>query len=170
METPASPTRGEILRTMDLYSSCCSSTLILWPDAIRCWTSGFFAMSVGFVVWPSTNPMRDLILSVSAGSPPSTRILVFGFCFSMIPPRYTFRMKREHGPILWFLACSAPLLPQYFPDEESCRAHPLLAWAAGSENLFQRRCEGACRPNRLRGFNSHIIAACPAAHGSLRQI
>ena len=33
-------------------------------------------MRLGFVVWPSTNPISELILRVTSGSPPSTKIFV----------------------------------------------------------------------------------------------
>src|ERR1039458_7574180 len=78
IETPASPTKGEIFCT-----EVCSARLNLWPEIILLWISGFFAIRLGFVVWPSTNPIRDLILRVSSGSPPSTRIFVFGFLVSI---------------------------------------------------------------------------------------
>ena len=36
------------------------------------------------MVWPSTNPIKFLIRRVSLGSPPSTRIFVFGLFVSML--------------------------------------------------------------------------------------
>src|SRR5262249_28112516 len=57
------------------------------PEAIRCWISGFFAIRLGFVVCPSTNPSICFTRRVSSGSPPSTRILVFGLFVSMFTPK-----------------------------------------------------------------------------------
>src|ERR1035437_4321063 len=76
IETPAVPTRGEMLCTIFLYSSFCSVTVSLWPAAIRSLRTGFLATKDGFVVYPSMQPRRALISLVSAGSPPSSRILV----------------------------------------------------------------------------------------------
>src|SRR5579872_3603817 len=74
MDTPASPTSGEISRTIFRYSAASWLSLIRWPAFTRRTTSGFFAISVGLVVCPSTKPRRSRICCVSPGSPPSTRI------------------------------------------------------------------------------------------------
>jgi hypothetical protein len=50
----------------------------LCPARTRRMMSGSFAMSDGLVVCPSTNPINCLTICVSRGSPPSTRIFVFG--------------------------------------------------------------------------------------------
>src|SRR6185369_6123327 len=84
IETPASPTRGEIDCTIFLHSSFCSCVVIRWPDASNCCTSGFFAIRLGFVVCPSTKPRSFLIRRVSLGSPPSTRIFVFGLAVRIV--------------------------------------------------------------------------------------
>jgi len=54
IETPAPPTRGEMDCTIFLYSSSSSRELNFWPDETSVRISGFFAMRVGLVVWPST--------------------------------------------------------------------------------------------------------------------
>lgn len=62
---------------MFLYSSFSSCLFRGRPEATRLRISGFFAISEGFVVWPSTKLSNCSILCVPAGSPPSTRILGF---------------------------------------------------------------------------------------------
>src|SRR5215467_1560636 len=78
IETPASPTRGEIVCTIFLYSSISSRLESLCPDAISSLMCGFLAINEGLVVCPSTNPSNSLMRRVSCGSPPSTNIFVFG--------------------------------------------------------------------------------------------
>src|SRR6185312_2017496 len=48
----------------------------------------------------------------------------------------------------------------------------ILFWPGlqAAKIFFNDDVKALAAANRLRGFNSHIIAACPAAHGSLRQI
>src|SRR5215471_3927427 len=46
---------------------------------------GFLAIKEGLVVCPSTKPSKSLTWRVSSGSPPSTKIFVFGLCI-MMPP------------------------------------------------------------------------------------
>src|SRR5262244_3713620 len=77
MDTPASPTKGEIVPTIFLYSSSSSWSDNRCPEATNCLISGFLAMRDGFVVWPSRNPNKLLTRRVSSGSPPSTSIFVF---------------------------------------------------------------------------------------------
>src|SRR5215469_13429087 len=50
IDTPASPTNGEIVCTIFLYSSSSSREVNLWPDETSLRTSGFFDMRVGLVV------------------------------------------------------------------------------------------------------------------------
>src|ERR1700730_14569619 len=78
IDTPASPTNGEIVCTIVLYSSISSRFESLCPDAISSLMCGFFAIKDGLVVCPSTNPNNSLTRRVSCGSPPSTNILVLG--------------------------------------------------------------------------------------------
>src|SRR5499427_4104351 len=78
METPASPTRGQIVCTIFLYSAASSCSVSLCPDSTIFMTSGFLAINDGFVVCPSTKPISCLICAVSSGSPPSTRIFECG--------------------------------------------------------------------------------------------
>src|SRR4029077_9662613 len=54
IDTPASPTSGEMPFTIFLYSSISSLELNLCPDDPRFRTSGFLAMRLGLVVCPST--------------------------------------------------------------------------------------------------------------------
>src|SRR6516164_3574921 len=66
--------------------------------------TGFLEIRLGLVVWPSTNPIRVFSLSVSFGSPPSTKIFVFGFvvCIFKTTPYFVIgltRMNRSVGAI-----------------------------------------------------------------------
>src|SRR5215472_584092 len=78
IETPPSPTKGEIVCTIFLYSSISSRLESLCPDAISSLICGFLAINEGLVVCPSTNPSNSLARRVSCGSPPSTNIFVLG--------------------------------------------------------------------------------------------
>src|SRR5439155_6018268 len=84
IDTPASPTNGEIVCTIFLYSSISSLFESLCPDAISSLMCGFFAIKDGLVVCPSTNPNNSLTCRVSCGSPPSTNIFVLGRVIGML--------------------------------------------------------------------------------------
>src|SRR5215469_11044199 len=84
IDTPASPTSGEIVCTILLYSSISSRLESLCPDAMSSLMCGFLAIKDGLVVWPSTNPNNSLTRRVSCGSPPSTNIFVLGLVIGML--------------------------------------------------------------------------------------
>src|SRR5712691_4149131 len=84
IDTPASPTNGEIVCTIFLYSSISSLFESLCPDAISSLMCGFLAIKDGLVVCPSTNPNNSFTCRVSCVSPPSTNILVLGRVIEML--------------------------------------------------------------------------------------
>src|ERR1700687_5437501 len=60
--------------------------------------TGLLEIRLGLVVWPSTNPIRAFSLSVSFGSPPSTKIFVFGFvvCIFKTTPYFVIGLTRTN--------------------------------------------------------------------------
>src|SRR5215469_13655883 len=93
IETPASPTNGEIVSTILLYSSISSRLESLCPDAMSSRMCGFLAIREGFVVCPSTKPSNCFTRTVSCGSPPSTNIFVLGRVIEKPP----YCSLRRHG-------------------------------------------------------------------------
>src|SRR5215467_12861732 len=71
IETPASPTKGEIVCTIFLYSSISSRPESLCPDAISSWMCGFLAINEGLVVCPSRIGCLSINESPQLPSPPS---------------------------------------------------------------------------------------------------
>src|SRR6266496_1164062 len=116
METPASPTNGEITCTILRYSAISSGPESLRPEARASLRRGFFEINDGFVVCPSRKPINSFTRRVSSGSPPSSNIFVLTRLIDLLLQR-AVEVVRNFGGVP--LLCCCYVFPERKPHQNN---------------------------------------------------